>query len=73
MFETVPGAVTIRDMFEISSTAGMIEFQREIAAEKITLIADWPGIWLSGAAIAALALVLFVLLFPSTPASETTS
>ncbi len=65
LFETAAGTETFRQRCGIESTAGMIEFERELAdGTSQFLVADWPGIWLTGALMAAIALAGFILLFP---------
>jgi nucleoside transporter len=70
IFETAPGEGTIRSALGITTTTGLVEFTRMRAGQEVTVIADWPGIWLSGGAIALVALVLFAILFPRRQGDE---
>ncbi|QDU38558.1 Putative nucleoside transporter YegT [Maioricimonas rarisocia] len=65
LFETSPDATPLRSALGVASQAGMAEFVRELpdgTAE--AFVADWTGIWLSGALLAAVALIGMWLLFP---------
>jgi MFS family permease len=51
----------LRESLGIASRAGLIEFTvKDVGAQ----LRDWPGIWLSCAVIAGLALVIFTAAFP---------
>jgi hypothetical protein len=50
----------MRDRWGIVSRAGMAAFERK----GTEVIGDWPGIWLTGAVIAASAMIAFALFFP---------
>lgn len=66
LFETPAGAETFRQRYGIESAAGMIEFERALPdGTSQHLVTDWPGIWLSGAVIAALAMLSFAIFFPA--------
>jgi MFS family permease len=60
VFTTDAGATTLRDQFGIGATAGLVEFATRDGVQ----MRDWPGIWLSCAAIAAVGLAIFVAAFP---------
>jgi preprotein translocase subunit Sec61beta len=51
----------LRESWGITSTAGLIRFS---SREGIEQLRDWPGIWLSSAAIAAVAFLIFAVAFP---------
>ena len=63
-FETVPGAPTLRDQFGIAMQTGLLTFERKVDGVSTEFVADWSGIWLFGAALAAVALIAFWLSFP---------
>ncbi|MFK7776542.1 MAG: MFS transporter, partial [Gimesia sp.] len=71
-FFTSAGKETLlRTQWNISSQTGIIEFtQKNLAGESANLLRDWPGIWLSSAAIALFATVLFWVLFPKAESSN---
>lgn len=61
-FFTKPADVApLREAWGIESTAGLIRFS---SREGIELLRDWPGIWLSSAAITAVAFLIFAVAFP---------
>lgn len=64
LFETLPGAETFRDTLGVETAAGLLPFERTIDGVDTELIADWPGIWLAGAVIAAIGLIGLWLFFP---------
>lgn len=57
MFTTEVGQATVRDQLGISVTSGMLPLGQD-------QIRDWPGIWLTCAALILVCLVVFVLFFP---------
>jgi nucleoside transporter len=61
IFTTLAGEAPLRESLGISSAVGLVSFT---SRESIEYIRDWPGIWLSCAAIAAVALVIFAVAFP---------
>ncbi len=63
LFETSPDAITMRDRVGINGTAGLVPFTRTVGETTQQLVADWPGIWLTGALISGIALIGFALLF----------
>lgn len=71
-FFTTAGTETLlRTQLNIQSSTGILEFTRKnLEGETLTLLRDWPGIWLSSAAIAALATLLFWFLFPKYDTSQ---
>jgi MFS family permease len=68
VFTSMPGADLFRESLGIQTDRGIVEFVTQ-SGEK--LLRDWPGVWLSCAAIAAVALVIFTAAFPRTPAAKT--
>jgi nucleoside transporter len=62
IFTTLADATPLRETLGVSSTAGLIEFATKDGA---TQVRDWTGIWLSSAAIAAAAFVIFTAAFPA--------
>lgn len=66
-FTTDPGQVTVRQQLGIESTAGAYEFEQETKqGQTHRSVRDWPGIWLSSAAMTIICLIGFTLLFPPT-------
>jgi nucleoside transporter len=61
VFTTAAGDPTLRESLGISATAGLIPFTTR---EEMEFIRDWPAVWLSSAAIAGTALIIFVRAFP---------
>ncbi len=61
IFTTAPGATTLRETLGVTASAGLVEFTTRDGGVQVR---DWPGVWLSSAAIAALALVIFAVAFP---------
>ena len=59
-FTTIVGTETVRSRLGIAAETGMVAFNRDGQQ----MVRDWPGIWLAGAALAAVALIGFALLFP---------
>ena len=61
----------LRAKWSVESQTGILEFtQKNLDGEPLTLLRDWPGIWLSSAAIALFATLLFWTLFPKTDTSQ---
>ena len=54
----------LREAWGIASEAGLSTFRRVTDAGTEVLVRDWPAIWLASAAMAFVALLLFVVLFP---------
>ncbi|MCA9016830.1 MAG: MFS transporter, partial [Planctomycetaceae bacterium] len=71
-FFTSSGTETLlRTQWNIQSQSGIQEFTRKnLDGETLSLLRDWPGIWLSSAAIALLATLLFWALFPKIDTSQ---
>lgn len=73
-FETASASDSLRARAGIASNAGMVVLNRIESGEATSAIVDWAGIWLAGAAMAAIAFVAFALFFPSdrktTPSSN---
>lgn len=69
---TSPGKETlVRTAWNIESQTGIQAFtQKNLEGHPIDLLRDWPGIWLSSAAIALLATLLFWFLFPRLDTSQ---
>lgn len=69
---TSPGKeALVRTAWNIESQTGIQAFtQKNLEGHPIDLLRDWPGIWLSSAAIALLATLLFWILFPKTDTSQ---
>jgi nucleoside transporter len=65
IFTTPAGAEPFRRLLGVANNAGIVEF----VAQDEQLARDWPGVWLSCAAIAALGLAIFAIAFPRTPAA----
>ena len=57
----------------IDSQVGLVTIVEEQEGRKVQKFRDWPGIWLAGAAISAVALVAFLLFFPNDKHEEKTS
>lgn len=64
LFETKLHEETLRDRLGIAAQTGLLNFERTVKGTKTEFVADWPGIWLCGAAIAAIAVIGFAVLFP---------
>ena len=67
LFTTDPDEPTVRATMGIASEAGVTTFEQNIPGEENateTKIRDWPGVWLSGAAIALIGLIGLAILFP---------
>jgi MFS family permease len=62
-FTTAAGAEPFRRSLGIAGDAGIVAF----TAKDEMLYRDWPGLWLTCAAIAAVALAIFAVAFPRTP------
>ncbi|MCA9005133.1 MAG: MFS transporter [Planctomycetaceae bacterium] len=61
----------VRTAWNIPSQTGIIEFtQKNLSGETAQMLRDWPGIWLSSAAIALFATLMFWVLFPKTDTSQ---
>lgn len=61
----------LRTQWNIQSQTGIQEFTRKnLEGETLSLFRDWPGIWLSSAAIALFATILFWALFPKFDTSQ---
>ena len=73
LFETGPGETTLRDQLGIVSRSGLLPFYRKVEGVETQFFADWPGIWLAGAAISAVALAAFLLFFPNDKHDEKTT
>lgn len=71
-FFTSPGIDSmLRTQWNIQSQTGIQEFTRKtLDGETLMLLRDWPGIWLSSAAIALFATLLFWTLFPKFDTSQ---
>lgn len=71
-FFTSAGADSmLRTQWNIQSQTGIQEFTRKnLEGETLSLFRDWPGIWLSSAAIALFATLLFWTLFPKVDTSQ---
>ncbi len=70
-FTTAIGAETVRGQMGFETMAGMAPIKNDQGV--VEQVRDWPGIWLTCGALAALCLVVFWLLFPKqTPATEET-
>jgi nucleoside transporter len=67
LFTTTSTGETLRERLGITATAGLTAMVEKDSIERIR---DWPGIWLSGAALSALALICFALFFPKEVPSE---
>lgn len=61
IFTTPAGAVPLREWLGIQATSGLVTF---VTREEVPYVRDWPGIWLSCAAVAFVALVIFAMMFP---------
>ncbi|MCH9652339.1 MAG: MFS transporter [Planctomycetes bacterium] len=71
-FFTSAGKDTLlRSQWNIQSQTGILEFtQKNLSGESANLLRDWPGIWLSSAAIALFATIMFWVLFPKAESSN---
>jgi hypothetical protein len=69
VFTTAAGAEPFRRSLGIASDAGIVAF----TAKDEVLYRDWPGVWLTSAAIAAIALAIFAAAFPRTPVDATST
>jgi MFS family permease len=67
VFTTGAGAEPFRRMFGVTGDAGIVAFT---AKDNEVLYRDWPGVWLTCAIIAAVALAIFAAAFPRTPGEE---
>ncbi|HUG94120.1 MAG TPA: MFS transporter [Planctomycetaceae bacterium] len=63
-FTTDPGQPTVRERLGVDANAGLVQFTQTREGRAEDKIRDWPGIWLSSAAISAVALAAFALCFP---------
>ncbi len=63
-FTTPVAKETLRQSQGLTTSAGMMEFQRQVDGRVTTFTRDWPGIWLTSAAMAGVCLLVFVALFP---------
>jgi nucleoside transporter len=61
IFTTPVGDAPLRESLGVFSSAGLVQFT---TLDSVAYLRDWPGIWLSCAAIAAVALFLFAAAFP---------
>ncbi len=61
VFTTAADAAPFRETLGVATNAGLVEFA---VKDNVTMVRDWPGIWLTSTAIAALALALFAVAFP---------
>ncbi len=65
IFTTPVGTPTLRERIGIDATPGLTLFQQQAeSGEMLAWMRDWPAIWLSCAAMALVALVVFALTFP---------
>ena len=64
-FTTEVDKPTVRATLGIQSEAGLVRMTQEKDGREMEMRRDWTGIWLGGAALATVALVGFVLLFPN--------
>lgn len=79
-FTSTGTAGLVRTQWQFQTDAGVLAFvQKNLDGDSINLLRDWPGIWLSSAAIALIAILLFWSLFPKiqtetplAPVEETT-
>jgi nucleoside transporter len=72
-FTTQAGTETVRSQFGIASETGMVSLLSEENGVQTEMVRDWVGLWLAGAAMAAVAFIGFALLFPKeTPAEAET-
>ncbi len=63
---TLPSDVeTLRARLGIVAEAGMKTFFQDGPEGTVEMVRDWPGVWLTCAALAGVAAILFVLLFPN--------
>lgn len=67
LFTTPADGTTLRETLGLVSRAGLVSFT---TAQGVEQVRDWPGIWLSSAAIAAAALAIFSLAFPRTSPAD---
>ncbi len=63
------GTESFRDRMGIATQTGVVAFTDKSSGTE--MIRDWLGIWLAGAALAAIAVTGFVLLFPKEAQEET--
>ena len=71
LFTSTGKDTLLRSQWNIQSQTGILEFtQKNLAGESANLLRDWPGIWLSSAAIALFATVVFWVLFPKAESSS---
>ncbi|QDT97060.1 MFS transporter [Gimesia aquarii] len=75
-FTSTGKGTLIRSQMNVQSESGVLAFtQKNLDGDVINLFRDWPGIWLSSAAIALLATLLFWAFFPkvhsATPLTQT--
>lgn len=61
LFTTPAGEPTLRQSLGIQATAGLV---LSSTREGIEYLRDWTGVWLSGALIAGVGLLIFALAFP---------
>jgi nucleoside transporter len=64
LFTQPLGTQMLRDKWGIATDAGLKVFTQQGTQGPVELVRDWPGVWLACAALAAVALILFALLFP---------
>jgi nucleoside transporter len=64
-FTTELDKPTVRSTLGIESQAGVVDMTQKKDGRKTEMRRDWTGLWLGGAVLATVALVGFVLLFPS--------
>lgn len=65
LFQTRLGQATLRSQWGIASQTGLMNFATEVGGVQTQFVVDWPGIWLAGAAMAAVALIGFLAAFPA--------
>ncbi|MEX1097002.1 MAG: MFS transporter [Planctomycetales bacterium] len=70
VFSSDPDAPTLRARYGIESTAGLATVQVERDDELVEVVRDWPGIWFSGAIVAAIAVAGLAAAFPRDPPRE---
>lgn len=70
-FTSPENGTLVRAAWNIESQTGIQAFtQKNLDGDPINLLRDWPGIWLSSAAIALFATLLFWILFPKIDTSQ---